>query len=126
MKMLSASLTATSALVALVVSGFVPAPASVSLFGSAAEAKQPRQGSPKAKGKKPRTRAKGKAPATKQAAKSRKQGARKATDKSSKPKTTALASKPPTTAPSRQKSAAGKRLGAKYATMGAAATAAAL
>jgi len=109
MRMLSASLTATSAVIALALSGYVPVPASVSLFGSAAQAKQPRQGSPKAKGKKPRTRAKGKAPAAKQQAKSRKQGTRKASGQNARPRTTALASKPPARSAPRKVSRAGAR-----------------
>lgn len=91
--MRSRSLTAAGALIAVVLSGFVPAPASVSLFGAAAEAKQPRQGGPKGKSKKPRARTKGKAPAEKQAAKAQKNGTRKNSNKSSKPKTKAVAGK---------------------------------
>lgn len=109
MKMLPASLTATSALLALVVSGFVPAPAAVSLFAAAAEAKQPRQGKTKGTKAKPRARNKGKASAANQAAKSRKQGARKASGQSARPRTTALASRPPARSAARRVARTGAR-----------------
>lgn len=109
MKMLPASLTATSALLALVASGFVPAPASVSLFAAAAEAKQLRQGKTKGTKAKPRARNKGKAPAANQVAKSRKQGARKASGQSARPMTTALASRPPARSAARRVARTGAR-----------------
>lgn len=117
MKRLSSSLTAASAVIALAVSGFVPAPASVSLFSGAAEARPPSQGSSKGQRGKPRGGAKAKAPAGKQAAKSGKKRSRKAAGKSSKPKTTTVASKAAGT--SRPVSKAGNRLAGRYDTKAA-------
>lgn len=117
MKMLSASFTATSAAIALAVSGFVPAPSSVSLFSSAAHAGPPSQGSSKGSRGKQRGGKKGKAPAAKNAKNAQKKGTRKASGKSSKPKTTAVTSKAPAADPPRRDSASGKRMAANYSTM---------
>jgi hypothetical protein len=103
MNMLSASLAATSAVIALAGSGFVPAPASVSLFTSAAEAKQPRTSQTKGKSKQPRVRAKAKHSAASKRAQDRKQAARQAQGNTSKPpKLTHTAVSPPADGPTAQ------------------------
>ncbi|MBE5075031.1 hypothetical protein IM511_12110 [Erythrobacteraceae bacterium E2-1 Yellow Sea] len=106
--------TAASAAIAIVASGFVPAPASLSPLVAAAEAGPPSQGSSKGSRGKQRKVSKGKAPAGKQAAKTRKKGARKASGQSSKPKTKRVAARE--AGPSRKRTPRGKR---KAATMAA-------
>lgn len=122
MRMLSASLTATSALIALVASGFVPAPASVSLFGSPAEARQPGKGPTKGKSKKPRVRGKAKAPAGKQAANAQKKAERKRGKKQAKSGTTKRDRKGGAPAGSGVADKAGSRLAGRYTTMAGVAT----
>lgn len=114
MKTLPTFLTAASALMALVASGFVPAPASVSLFAAAAEAKQPRPGQTKAKSQKPRLRGKAQHSAASKRAQERKQSAREARGLTSKPKTDQVAARQ--AGPSPQRTLGGK---ATIAIMGA-------
>lgn len=85
--MTRSAITMASALLALVVSGFVPAPAAISVMSGTAQAAQPTAApKPKPKTRKTRKKKKKKANASQRASQSAKKGARAAEGKTSKPK----------------------------------------
>ena len=103
--MTSAKLTAVGAVRALVLTGSVPAPPSISVLVASAEAAQPSNGSRKGKKKKKsRNRKKKKTSEQKQAAKAQKSATRAAKSQPSKPATKRVARKAPSRKSKREKS----------------------